>query len=259
MVSTRSQTAQTHLEDSAAEPQSTSTKSPSKPTPEANTSRKRKHTNTELSGKTPFPKRTKTLPENPTEPRNKSASVDKASKAIIINRAPVLHLWAASVTHLIYPKLSWETCLSAGAAVSSICAVAKGRAIGAVPENQDSEAKYQKREQAKVQQKKVDEIEVMQFKLEIKDGLAVVGSESKGKAGGEEALKRKFGDDEYERVKGVFGDSLQTWVGEEEELNRRGFSMYEAFRPDVRKGQKGWGRKGELGLERVANVIGKND
>jgi hypothetical protein len=36
-----------------------------------------------------------------------------------------------------------------------------------------------------------------------------------------------------------------------DELNRVGFRLYEHFRPDVPKGVKGWGAKGELRLEKI--------
>ena len=39
-----------------------------------------------------------------------------------------------------------------------------------------------------------------------------------------------------------------------DELNRVGFRMYEAFRPDVPAGAQGWAAKGELMLDRVATA-----
>ncbi len=35
------------------------------------------------------------------------------------------------------------------------------------------------------------------------------------------------------------------------ELQRRGFRLYEHFRPDVPAGESGWGAKGELDLAKV--------
>ena len=59
------------------------------------------------------------------------------------------------------------------------------------------------------------------------------------------------------RVKGVFKEALEGWKGEEGELNWKGFGLYESFRPDVSKGQKGWGRKGELDLGKIREVVGR--
>ena len=39
-----------------------------------------------------------------------------------------------------------------------------------------------------------------------------------------------------------------------EELNRTGFRLYEAFRPEVAPGTKGWGAKGVLDLGRIRDA-----
>jgi hypothetical protein len=57
---------------------------------------------------------------------------NESDDGIMINRAPVLELWAATVTSFLYPKISWDTSLSAGGAISTLCAISKGRAIGAI-------------------------------------------------------------------------------------------------------------------------------
>jgi len=250
MVSTRSKTAQTHLDDYAI-PKAAPKKPDQKDTTKNATPKKRKAPTS--ASNNPAPKRSKTL--------NSAAKSDSAQddnqSTIIINRAPVLQLWSACVTHFLYPELPWSTCISAGSAISSICAVAKGRSIGAVSERDDSEAAQQKREQAKKAKKEFDEVQVMQFHLKLKDGLAIVGSEKKGKPANEELLEKKFGEDAYERAKKCFGDALGSWDGQAEDLNKEGFKMYEKFRPDVSKGQKGWGRKGGLSLDTVKSVIQK--
>jgi hypothetical protein len=258
MVSTRSKTAQTHLVDNATQdnlPQgkgrgATTQTSP----PKANTSRKRKSTDADEAPALTV-KRTKSS-KSASKP-TKIEEADAEPPGIIINRAPVLQLWSACVAHITYPKLSWETCLSAGSAVSTICAVAKGRSIGTVPEKDESGEKEAKRAKAKRQQKELNSIQVMQFKLKLKDGLAVVGSEGKGKPGSEEALKKKFGEAQYVSAKEAFEEVLKSWKGEEDDLNRKAFGFYEQFRPEVKSGQKGWGRKGELDLDKVTSVVSR--
>lgn len=261
MVSTRSKTAQTHIEDfvikdNAPKQEDKKTTSTEKAAPKANISKKRKSTDFKNDEERQAPKRAKASPKFPTKPTELPAANDDA-EPISINRAPVLQLWSACVAHLTYPQLSWETCLSAGSAVSSICAVAKGRSIGTVPEKDDSEAKQEKREKAKKKQQDLGEIEVMHFKLKLKDGLAVVGSDTKGKPGGEEGLRKKFGDRQYDKVKATFDNALNDWKGEEDGLNEKAFHFYEQFRPDVSKGLKGWGRKGELSLDVVESTVRK--
>ena len=41
-----------------------------------------------------------------------------------------------------------------------------------------------------------------------------------------------------------------------EELNRIGFRLYEAFRPEVPRDVKGWGAKGLLDLARIRDAAG---
>jgi hypothetical protein len=40
-----------------------------------------------------------------------------------------------------------------------------------------------------------------------------------------------------------------------EELNRTGFRLYEAFRPEVPEGTRGWGAKGELHIGRIRGAL----
>ena len=39
-----------------------------------------------------------------------------------------------------------------------------------------------------------------------------------------------------------------------EELNQRGFGLYEVFRPATPPGARGWGAAGELDLNRIADL-----
>lgn len=259
MVTTRSKTAQTHLEDYATKTSTLKDKSRQseanqKSPPKANTSKKRKSAET-TSAEYNHPgkriKNSKTLKPAKTEH-------NEETHRIIINRAPVLQLWSACVAHFMYPELEWSTCLSAGSAVSTICAVAKGRSIGTVPAKDESESQEKKRQDGKKKAKDLHRMEFMHFKLPLKNNLALVSaSDAKGKPGAEEPLRKKFGDDEYERVKSVFDEALGSWRGSEDELSGKAFGFYEKFRPDVTSGQKGWGRKGELSLEKVKDVVGR--
>ncbi|KAF2186502.1 hypothetical protein K469DRAFT_706490 [Zopfia rhizophila CBS 207.26] len=269
MVTTRSKTSQTHLEDYAtkegAAPRTAKSKGRSSPSrkqsSKADTSKpspkhKRKDSVVDdAPSKEPKSKRAKTSQSSPK--RSISTGTGQNDPKVIINRAPVLQLWGASVTHLIYPSLSWETCLSAGSAISTLCAISKGRSIGTISERDNSEEKQRKRDEAKKKQEYLNVIEVMHFKLKLKDGLALVGSELKGKPGSEAPLKKKFGDEQYEEVRQAFEMALENWKGDEDELNKEAFGFYERFRPDVSKEQKGWGKKGELSLEKVRSVVAK--
>ena len=145
-----------------------------------------------------------------------TTSGTESGDAIIINRAPVLELWAGCVAHFLYPSVSWATCLSVGGAISTITAISKGRSIGKIDKPGPGEAEKKRKERKEKEQKDgMDEIEVMSFNIKLdEDGQAIVGGKSK--KGNEEALKKKFGPEQYEKARKAFEDVLGGWKGEEE-------------------------------------------
>jgi len=183
--------------------------------------------------------------------KGEESKSDKSEDEILINRAPVLELWAATVTSFLYPDVSWETSLSAGSAISTLCAISKGRAIGTIDKPDSSTSEKKKQRHSKNDQ--IEELEVMGFHLKLKDGHVLVGE--KPKKASEQTLIKKFGEVAYKQAKETFQDSLQSWSGQEEELNAHAFHHYGAFRPTVPKGQKGWGRKGILSLQTVKEAV----
>ncbi|KAF2168808.1 hypothetical protein M409DRAFT_52814 [Zasmidium cellare ATCC 36951] len=220
--------------------------STSKPTPAKLQPNKRKAgTATTASSSS---KKKKTSPD--TRPSHHDASED--NEAITINRAPVLELWASCVAHSIYPSLEWSTCLSIGGAISTITAISKGRSIGTI-EKPDPGKAQEKREKRREEQAELGEVEVMGFHLKLKDGAAVVGD--KPKKGNEDTLKKKYGDQQYEKVKAMFDESLKAWKDKEDELNSKAFGMYEDFRPNIPTSQQGWGRKGQLRLDTIKSAV----
>jgi len=181
---------------------------------------------------------------------------DVRNDSITINRAPVLELWASCVTQLLYPSLSWTTCLSAGGAISTITAISKGRSIGKIDKPSPEEAQHKREErQQQAADGQLEELETMSFKLSLNEsGQAMAGG--KPKKANEDALMKKYGgSEEYERVKRTFNEALQAWKGSEEQLSERAFGMYEDFRPSVPPGQSGWGRKGQLNLDTVKSAV----
>ncbi|KAJ4299736.1 hypothetical protein N0V90_004982 [Kalmusia sp. IMI 367209] len=261
MVSTRSKTTQTQtqLEDfldkgkALRGRKSTTEGRPSTNFKAIQTTPKKRKAHTSTSEKL-TPKRTKTAQPN----KRADSAQARDVTPVLINRAPVLQLWSACVTQLLYPSLSWSTCVSVGSAISTICAVAKGRSIGKMSERNDSEEANRKRKEAKKKQGDLEEIQVMHFNLKLKDGLAIVGSEQKGKPANEDALKKNFGEAQYERTRKCFENALNSWMGvDEEQLDKDASHFYEEFRPTVKSGQKGWGSKGELNLENVNRVVQK--
>lgn len=64
----------------------------------------------------------------------------------------------------------------------------------------------------------------MHKKLKLKDGLALVGSEGKGKPGAEDPLRKKSGEEQYGARD--FGEALKSWEGSEDGLNKKAFGFH---------------------------------
>lgn len=225
-------------------------------TPLANISRKRKPLEPPVTAEKPGAKRQKDRPKTTT----KTSTLKKASKGspsdstVVINRSPVLQLWAATVAQKLHPELSWSTSLSAGSAIATLCAISKGKSVGVI-ESKENDAKQAKKKNA--EDNKFEKLDVMHFSLNTKNALVYVGTDPKPKPASEDTLKKKFGD-RYEDVKDTFEVALSTWDSIDlDELNEDAFHMYEQFRPTVASGQGGWGRKGELNLDTVKDIVTK--
>jgi hypothetical protein len=85
------------------------------------------------------------------------------------------------------------------------------------------------------------------------DGLRAV---NKGKPGNpaqiEKYLAGKFGD----RLADARAAMAELAAAcEPADLHRRGFRLYEQFRPSVPAGESGWGAKGELDLAKVRALV----
>lgn len=64
-------------------------------------------------------------------------------------------------------------------------------------------------------------------------------------------LQSKFGD-----ALGDATEAMRTLAGSlgADDLAHRGFRLYEAFRPDVPAGTKGWGARGRLDLDKIGSL-----
>ena len=168
--------------------------------------------------------------------------------SIKINRAPVLTLWAAVVAE----RLGFDrpTALTLGQAVAGLSAYAKGVSLSIIEPKPDL-VREQGERLAKGQQLHVDLLGRAVPIVRTPDGLRAV---SKGKTGKpdriETYLAGKFGG---WRPGGEPGSVAY----EPADLYRRGFKLYEMFRPGVPAGESGWGAKGELDLDKVRSMAGK--
>jgi len=168
--------------------------------------------------------------------------------AILVNRAPVLTLWAAVVAERL--GFSPDEALSLGKAVAGLNAQAKGRALGIF------EARPKTIRQAK-QQKHGEEFWVklcgrpVPAKSTDQGVRAVSGDKPIDPDGVARYLSQKFGDD-LDAVKRAM-EALSK-AREPDDLAERAFALYERFRPEIPGGKKGWGAKGTLDLGLIRSL-----
>jgi hypothetical protein len=167
---------------------------------------------------------------------------------ILINRAPVLTLWAAVVAERL--GFSPDEALSLGKAVAGLNAQAKGRALGIFEARRETvrDAKQRKRGEEfwitlcgrPVPAKSTD------------DGIrAVSGDKPVDSASAAKYLSQKFGDDLSSAKEAM--DAL-AGAFEPDDLAERAFALYETFRPETPRGKTGWGVKGMLDLRLIRSL-----
>ncbi len=170
------------------------------------------------------------------------------TRKLKINRAPVLTLWAVVVAeHLGYDHLA---ALTLGKAVAGLNAQSKGRSLGI----------FKPREKVKEEEKKRTKGEEFSVDL-LGRAVTVVKTEKglratiKGKPiepeGVERYLANKFGDvlPEAQQAMEKLARSKKA-----DALAAQAYLLYEAFRPEIPSGTKGWGAKGELDLKKLESL-----
>lgn len=172
---------------------------------------------------------------------------------ITINRAPVLTLWAAVVAKRL--GFRWDEALSLGKALAGLNAQSKGRRLGIYEPHEVKTKAAHERERGEqfwirlcgraVPAKNTpDGIRAM-------SGRAVVTTESV-----KAYLESKFGHD-LEAARTAMTTLVHAY--RPRELVAEAFTLYEAFRPAIPEGVKGWGAKGALDLRRIYPLAnGKN-
>jgi len=168
---------------------------------------------------------------------------------ILINRAPVLTLWAAIVAQ----RLGFERdeALTLGRVVAGLNAYAKGRSLGIFKPTPQTLRRERERTAAGATWQ-VDLLHRAVPVMRTAQGLRAV---SKDKPVSPESVQRylesKFGAslDAVEQALQTLARSLTA-----DELASRAYELYEAFRPDVPAGAGGWGAAGVLDLSRVLDL-----
>jgi hypothetical protein len=167
---------------------------------------------------------------------------------ILINRAPVLTLWAATVAERL--GFDRDEALSLGKAVAGLNAQSKGRRLGIFkpvpPEVKKARARKRREE----------------FLIEIcgrqvpaintPDGMrAVIKNQPIEAKSVQRYLESKFGES-LGAAHAAMRDLAKAYRPDELSINA--FSLYEDFRPAIPNGVKGWGAKGNLDMDRIRSL-----
>lgn len=171
----------------------------------------------------------------------------KLPQTVLVNRAPVLTLWAAVVAERL--GYDHDTALTLGKAVAGLNAQSKGRALGIFGPPKAVEGGGPPK---KIGLGEDFWIDLCGRGVPVKktpDGIrAVVKDKPIDPAGVTTYLNTKFGADldAVTRAMQNLAESL-----ERSDLAARAYSLYERFRPNIPPGEKGWGVKGELRLDLI--------
>lgn len=167
---------------------------------------------------------------------------------ILINRAPVLTLWATTVAE----RLGFQTdeALSLGKAVAGLTAQSKGRRLGIYEPVPEEIRKARAR--GRGEEFFVELCGRAVAAINTEDGVRAV---TKGRPvepeGVERYLESKFADS-LEVARTAMRDLAKTF--RVDELRVDAFRLYEKFRPAIPEGIAGWGAKGKLEIDHIRSL-----
>ena len=167
---------------------------------------------------------------------------------ILINRAPVLTLWATTVAERL--GFDQDEALTLGKAVAGLTAQSKGRRLGIYkPVPQELKAA---RERKRGEEFLVEICGRSVPAVNTTDGVRAVTKNKPIEAKSvERYLESKFGESlGIARV--AMRDLAKAF--KPEQLSNNAFSLYERFRPAIPQGVAGWGAKGTLDIGRIRSL-----
>jgi hypothetical protein len=167
---------------------------------------------------------------------------------IEINRAPVMTLWAVVVAE----RLGYdpEAALSLGKSVAGLNAQAKGRRLGLFEESIEEELrKKEPKARSPGEQLSVELLGRLVPAVQTEQGIRATASDKPiDPQSVSRYLEKKFGEN-LAGVRAAMDVLADTF--DPNDLNRRAYSLYEKFRPEIPEGKKGWGAAGELDLDKI--------
>ncbi len=179
------------------------------------------------------------------------AGRDEKRSWLMINRAPVLTLWAAVVAEVL--GFDHDEALTLGRAVAGLNAYSKGVALGLFQPSPKA-VKEQRQKLRKDETVTVDLLHRAVLARRTDEGLrAVSNNRPIDPRSVQIYLENKFGDS----LREVYETMLELAKSlAPSELAQRAYSLYEEFRPEIPPGKKGWGAKGKLDLALIRRMAG---
>ncbi|MHC4100265.1 MAG: hypothetical protein ACYSW1_05195, partial [Planctomycetota bacterium] len=174
----------------------------------------------------------------------------KAPKTVTINRAPVLTLWASVVAERL--GFGRDEALTLGKAVAGLNAYSKGRALGIYKPSTKEPPKRKARMLKEGATLYVDLLHRAVPARQTDDGIRAVNRDRVITTKSvEKYLDKKFGDN-LDAVRDAM-TALAKALGKAE-LADCAYELYEAFRPVIPAGKRGWGAAGKLDLGRIRSL-----
>src|SRR5258705_12357633 len=172
---------------------------------------------------------------------------------LTINRAPVLTVWAAVVAERLgYDR---DEAATLGRAMAGMNAASKAKRLGLAHPATGAAAEGKSKRDSTGPGVAVELCGRIIPAIKTPDGLrAVKGGRPDDPASVERYLESKFGDTlgPARRAMQALATSLSA-----RELAGRAFALYEAFRPAIPSGTRGWGAKGVLDLDGIRSLAAK--
>ena len=165
---------------------------------------------------------------------------------IMVNRAPVLTLWAAVVAEVL--GFEHGEALTLGRAVAGLNAYSKGVSLGLFQPT-PKEVKEQRRKMRKEETVTVDLLNRAVPAKHTDEGLRALSGENPIRPESvQKYLEGKFGN-ALEDVSNAMLDLARSLPPSQ--LAGKAYSLYEKFRPEIPPGKKGWGASGKLDLDLI--------
>jgi hypothetical protein len=168
---------------------------------------------------------------------------------ILINRAPVLTLWASVVAEGL--GFNRDEALTLGKALAGLNAQSKGRRLGIFKPTPTELKKARERERG--EEFWVELLGRALPAVNTDEGVrAVVKAKPIEPGSVERYLESKFGE-ALPKARKAMMELAKAF--EPAELAKVGFGLYEQFRPKIPEGVGGWGAKGELDFGGLARLV----